>query len=591
MTGGKTTFRALCATFLMTLWAATANATPQATETATTTATPPRTSNADFELGQNVELAVGMMRGIFMYYVDPVDADALGKGAAAGMVGALDPYTELIHADEAAEFELATTGKYGGIGSIIRQRGDEVLIAEPYKDSPADRAGLQIGDAFVEIAGRSAAGMTTADVSAALKGEAGTEVTIKVRKHLTGDEQTLSIRREVIALPPIPYYGMAADSVGYIHHAEFTDGCADELRAAFADLKSRGARSLILDYRGNGGGIMQEAVKILALFVPKGTEVLSMRGRSDEANKRYVTLTEPLDTEIPIAVLVDGYSASAAEIVAGALQDLDRGVVVGQRTFGKGLVQSTLPLGFDSYLKITTAKYYIPSGRCVQAVDYSAQAGAGAGAGAQVAEDETGHGDRHLAVPDSLIKEFRTAGGRRVYDGGGVMPDVRLDAEYSTTYAYVAYAGGHIDEFADGWMLENRGREVVPGKFALTDADYAGFVRFMEDKDLDHEPLTAGSLEALRRSAEAEKLIDDRVRGLLDSLSQQLDRNSAASSDLYRAELTGLVEDAVVLRHHYRRGLSEHNLVSDKAVAAAVESLRDQTEYRHILAEKDTDKK
>ena len=530
---------------------------------------------ADFKLGQNIELIVNMMRGIFIYYVDPVDPDLIGKNAAAGMVSSLDPYTELIHADDARDFELMTTGKYGGIGSIIRQKGEYVQIAEPYRHSPADRAGLEIGDTFLEIEGKSARGMTTADVSAALKGEAGTVVTIKVRKFYTGEEQTLSIRREVIALPAVQYHGMVADSVGYIRHGEFTDGSADDVRGAFADLKARGATSLVLDYRGNGGGIMQEAVKILAMFVPKGTEVVSMRGRGEGADKQYRTETEPIDPEIPIVVLVDGYSASAAEIVAGALQDLDRAVLIGQRTFGKGLVQTTLPLGFDSYLKITTSKYHIPSGRCIQAIDYSSRSETG-GVG---------------AIPDSLIREFHTAGGRKVYDGGGVMPDVRLPGESGSTYAYIAYTNGYIDEFVDGWMLENREREVTPGEFSITDTDYADFVRFMGSKKLDYEPLTAGALETLRKSAELERLMTDRMRGLIDSIKGLLDDSNASGAELYRDELEEIIEEGVVLRRHYAHGVAEHGLTSDAGVARAIETLHDPTLYREILTERDTDKK
>ncbi|MDR2912796.1 MAG: S41 family peptidase [Alistipes sp.] len=537
----------------------------------------------DFKLGQNVELVVNTMRSLFMYYVDPVDPTTLGKNAAAGMLSTLDPYTELIHADDSGEFELMISGKYGGIGSIIRQKGEWVQIAEPYLDSPADRAGLEIGDTFLEVEGRDARGMTTAEVSAILKGDAGTTVTIRVRKFLTGEERTLEIRREVIALPAVPYYGMLQGGVGYILHTEFTDGSADVVRSAFADLKAQGATSLVIDLRSNGGGIMQEAVKIVSMFVPRGTEVVSMRGRGEGTDREYRTESEPLDLEIPIAVLVDGNSASAAEIVAGALQDLDRGVVVGQRTFGKGLVQNTLDVGFGSYLKVTTAKYYIPSGRCIQAIDYS-----------QAAEDE-GAERRSRYIPDSLINEFRTAGGRRVYDGGGVMPDVRLDPRYNSRFAIVAYSKGYIDDFADRWETELRdGRGVTPRGFALTDGDYAAFAEFMADKDLGYESATGRTLDALRRNAEYERYMTDEVRALLDSLGEALrDDDIRANLEIYRTELSELIEDAIVLRHHHSRGVTEHNLTvgKDAALAAAVGVLGDGEEYGEILASRDTEKK
>jgi carboxyl-terminal processing protease len=537
--------------------------------------------NVDFKLGQNVELIVNTMRSIFLYYVDPVDPDALGKGAAAGMVSALDPYTELIHADDSDNLEMMTTGKYGGIGSMIRQRGEWVQIAEPYENTPAGRAGLEIGDTFLEVDGRDAKGMTTAEVSAALKGDPGTEVTIRVKKFYTGEEQTLTLRREVIALPAVPYYGMATDSVGYILHTEFTDGSADEIRSAIGVLKTQGARSLVLDLRGNGGGILQEAVKIVGMFTPRGTEVVSMRGRGEGTTKQYVTENEPIELGMPLAVLVDGYSASAAEIVAGALQDLDRGVVVGQRTFGKGLVQTTIPVGFGSYLKVTTAKYYIPSGRCIQAIDYSQQS-----------DDTLGMERQQRLVPDSLISEFRTAGGRRVYDGGGVMPDIRLEPEYNSRFAVVAYSMGLIDDFADRWNLANRGkREITPGQFALTDEDYAEFTKFMEGQELEYTSGTSITLDRLRSAAEYERYMTPEVKALMDSLATALRDDKEANLKLYRTELSGLIEDAIILRNHRAHGVTEHNLATDKTLERALEVLGNDTEYRDILTNRDTERK
>ena len=539
----------------------------------------------DFKLGQNVELAVNVMRSIFLYYVDPVDPDTLGKNAAAGMVSALDPYTELIHADDTDDFEMMTTGKYGGIGSVIRQKGEWVQIAEPYEGTPSDRAGLEIGDTFLEVDGRDAKGMTTSGVSSALKGDPGTNVTIRVRKFYTGDEQTLTLRREVIALPAVPFYGMVSDSVGYILHTEFTDGASDEIRSALDALKARGAKTLVLDLRGNGGGIMQEAVKILGMFVPRGTEVVSMRGRGEGTTKKYLTENEPLELTMPIAVLVDGYSASASEIVAGALQDLDRGVVVGQRTYGKGLVQSTYPVGFGSYVKVTTAKYYIPSGRCIQAIDYSQPSGADSAA-------ITGMEYRQRMVPDSLIGEFRTAGGRRVYDGGGVMPDIRPEPEYNSRFAIVVYSKGLVDDFADEWSRANRSsREITPGSFSLTDADWAAFVKFMEGKDLDYESQTGQTLDHLRRVAEYERYMTPEVKSLVDSLEAAMRDDNEANLRLYRAELSGLVEDAIILRRHHRREVTAHNLAGDKTLVKAVEVLRNEAEYREILTSRDTERK
>lgn len=313
------------------------------------------------------------------------------RDAAAGMTSNLDPYTVLIPEDEMEEFEILTTGKYGGIGALVRQSGDWIAIAQPYEGFPADKAGLVIGDKLLEVDGRSIRGLDVSEVSSMLKGSPGTALRLKVEKLLTGEQADVTLRRERIKISGIPYYGMIADGVGYILHDDFTEECSLDMRRALVELKKQGATSLIIDLRGNGGGILQEAVKILSLLVPKGTEVVSMKGRIGELDETFTTQTDPIDTRMPVVVLVNSQSASAAEIVSGALQDLDRAVLLGQRTFGKGLVQSTRPLGYNAFLKVTTAKYYIPSGRCIQALDYAHR------------NDDGSVG----TVPDSLIREFR----------------------------------------------------------------------------------------------------------------------------------------------------------------------------------------
>ena len=366
-------------------------------------------SKPDFALGRNIQILFNMFRDVSAFYVDSVDTDEMLRDAAAGMTSNLDPYTVLIPEDEMEEFEILTTGKYGGIGALVRQSGDWIAIAQPYEGFPADKAGLVIGDKLLEVDGRSIRGLDVSEVSSMLKGSPGTALRLKVEKLLTGEQADVTLRRERIKISGIPYYGMIADGVGYILHDDFTEECSLDMRRALVELKKQGATSLIIDLRGNGGGILQEAVKILSLLVPKGTEVVSMKGRIGELDETFTTQTDPIDTRMPVVVLVNSQSASAAEIVSGALQDLDRAVLLGQRTFGKGLVQSTRPLGYNAFLKVTTAKYYIPSGRCIQALDYAHR------------NDDGSVG----TVPDSLIREFRTSGGRKVYDGGGVMPDVR----------------------------------------------------------------------------------------------------------------------------------------------------------------------
>ena len=385
------------------------------------------TSQPDFLLGKNIQILFNMFRDVSLFYVDSVDADRLLENAAAGMVSELDPYTELIPEKEMADFEIQATGKYAGIGAIIRKSGDYVMIAQPYKNFPADKAGLVVGDVIVAINGESIKGYDATKVSDMLKGTPGTSVKLTVEKLLTGEQEEVEIKRERIVISGVPYYGVIDGNVGYILHNDFSEDCSQDVLAAFEALKKQGITSLIIDLRGNGGGILQEAVKILSMFVPKGTTVVSMKGRSEDSNEKFVTTTDPVDTEIPIAVLVNSMTASAAEIVSGALQDLDRAVLVGQRTFGKGLVQVTRPLGYNAYLKVTTAKYYIPSGRCIQSVDYAHR-------------NEDGSVGM---VPDSLIKEYKTVAGRKVYDGGGIMPDVRLDPNYTSIFTMSLYAKGY----------------------------------------------------------------------------------------------------------------------------------------------------
>ena len=398
-------------------------------------------SHNDFGLGRNMEITVNMMRELSLGYVDPIDPDRLMEGAAAGMVSDLDPYTEYISEEGMSDFELLTTGKYGGVGALIRKKGDWVVIAQPYQGTPSDRAGLRIGDRILEIDGRDARGFTTEEVSSRLKGEPGSRVKVTVL-HLDSTRQTVTLRRERIAIPGVPYAGWAADGIGYIRHSDFTEGCYEEMRAAVERLRAEGGlKGLILDYRSNGGGIMQEAVKILSMFVPKGTAVVTTKGRNERQD--YRTESEPILPDLPLAVLVNGNTASASEIVAGALQDLDRAVLIGQRSFGKGLVQTTRPLGYNTMLKLTTAKYYIPSGRCIQAIDYS----------------HSQEGSVRV-VPDSLVSEFTTRAGRKVYDGGGIMPDVFVPQDTTGVSSYLIEVGnkGLIIQFSFQYTDRNRAK-------------------------------------------------------------------------------------------------------------------------------------
>lgn len=525
----------------------------------------------DFGLGRNIEIAVNMMRELSLYYVDEVDPDRLMEGAAEGMVSDLDPYTEYMPEERMSSFELLTTGKYGGVGALIRQKGDYVIIAQPYKDSPADRAGLKIGDRIVAIDGVDARGFTTDKVSARLKGAPGSTVRVTVERLLDGRREEVTLRRERIAIPAVPYAGWLNDSIGYIQHSDFTDGCYEEVRAAVERLRAEGnLRGLVLDYRGNGGGIMQEAVKILSMFVPKGTEVVATHGRTEQ--KSYRTQSEPILAELPLAVLVNGNTASAAEIVSGALQDLDRAVLIGQKSFGKGLVQSTRPLGYNAYLKLTTAKYYIPSGRCIQAIDYSHS---------QQGEVKS--------VPDSLIREFRTAAGRKVYDGGGIMPDIRTEPEYISRFAAMLYALGFVEDFVDDYMRSHAGEPFHLMEFALDSATYDRFADFMKDKKVPYESETRRALERLRKAAEEERYTE--LDNHLARLEQEVRDDTQTNLETYRQEIVRTLENEIILRYAYAQGVIEHALPQDAEVQRAVEVLSSPDEYRRITREQDTARK
>ena len=524
----------------------------------------------DFGLGRNMEIMVNLMHAISTQYVDEVDADEMMQNGAEGITSKLDPYTDFIPEKDMPDFEAMTTGRYGGIGALVRKKGDYVIIAEPYKGSPADECGLKIGDKIVAINGEDMAKKDVSEISKRLRGEPNTTVTITVEKLLSGEREELKIRRRRIVIPSITYAGYVAEGVGYIRHADFTDKCYDDMRGAIQHLQSEGElKSLILDYRNNGGGVLQSAIKVLSLFVPKGTMVVETRGRGEKSHK-FFTEYEPLLPNIPLAVLINSNSASAAEIVAGAIQDLDRGVLIGQRSFGKGLVQGTTPLGYNSYAKITVGKYYIPSGRCIQAVNYSTDG-------------------RAEQVADSLIKEFKTARGRKVYDGGGIMPDRKFEPKYISSFAVTLYLMGIIEDFGDDYIRRNGSKPIDVKSFSITDEDYADFVKLAMEKEIPYKSESRAALEKLRKSLAKER--NTSLDEALATIDKGLKDDKRSNLETFRKEITEQINQNIVLRYAYAAGVIANSLGGDEEVQEAVKLLANKAEYERITTKQDTARK
>ncbi|MBR5105723.1 MAG: S41 family peptidase [Alistipes sp.] len=524
----------------------------------------------DAKLGRNMEIMVNLMHALSTQYVDEVDADEMMLNGANGIVSKLDPYTTFVPEKDMPNFEAMMLGRYGGIGALIRKKGDYVIIAEPYKGSPADKYGLKVGDKIVAIDGKDMRGAKVDEISKKLRGEPNTTVSVTIEHLLTGEREDLKIRRRRIELPSITYAGYVAEGVGYIRHADFTDKCYDEMREALLRLQKEGElKSLILDYRNNGGGVLRSAIQILSLFVPKGSMVVETRGRDGKSHKLY-TEYEPLLPNTPIAVLINGNSASAAEIVAGAIQDLDRGVLIGQRSFGKGLVQSTVSLGYNTLVKVTVGKYYIPSGRCIQAINYSTDG-------------------RAEIVADSLIKEFKTAGGRKVYDGGGIMPDKRMKPEYISSFAATLVLMGTVEDYGDEYMKKNHSKAIDVKSFSITDEDYADFVKMVMEREIPYKSESRAALEKLREALKKER--NTSLSEALNAIDKGLKDDKRSNLETFRNEIVEQINQNIVLRYAYAEGVIANTLNNDTEVLEAVKLLANKDAYKQIVTKQDTERK
>jgi carboxyl-terminal processing protease len=522
--------------------------------------------NDDFEIAKNLDIFATLYRELNLNYVDEVSPGELMKKAIDSMLESLDPYTNYYSESEIEEYTMMTTGEYGGIGAYIHKNGDYVYVSDPYEGFPAQKNDLRAGDIILEINGKSAKGKSTSDVSAMLKGQPGTTLTLLIKRE--GEQKNIekTITREEIKMPNIPYSGMVDPEIGYINLSGFTKNASTEVKDAFLKLKSQQElKGLIFDLRGNGGGLLNEAVNIVNLFVEKGQVVVKTKGKIKDQNNVHMTINPPVDLNIPIVVLVDRGSASASEIVTGAIQDLDRGVIMGERTYGKGLVQNVVPLSYNTKLKVTVAKYYIPSGRCIQAIDYTHR-------------NEDGSVGK---VPDSLKTAFKTKNGRVVYDGGGIEPDIASEPfEYSDISACLI-SKYLIFDFATEYKMKHP--EIAKAKdFEVTDDLFNEFVTYLNGKEYDYTTESERNLKELKESAEKEKYFDD-FKVEYETLKSKMMHNKKADLIKFKPEIKELLKEEIVSRYYFQRGRIEVALQSDELVKKAIEVLKDNNRYKSLL--------
>lgn len=524
------------------------------------------TRSKKVDISRNLDIFNALYKELQTFYVDSIDAEKSINTAIGAMLDDIDPYTEYIPAKEQEQFRSMTSGEYGGIGSVIQETDRGVIISDPYEGSPARLAGLRPGDLIVMIDGDSTAGWRSSKVSEHLKGQSGTNVKVTVNRPYADDSiLTFDIRRAKIQIPSVPYCGMLRDHTGYIVLNTFSEKSYPEVREAVEALKKQGAQRLILDLRGNGGGLVESAVQILGIFLPKGTTVLNTRGKGVLNEKVYKTSVKPVDTEIPLAVLIDGASASASEIVTGALQDLDRAVVLGNRSYGKGLVQSTRQLPYDGLLKVTVAKYYIPSGRLIQAIDYSHR-----------------NPDGSVArIPDSLTSVFKTAGGREVRDGGGITPDITVELPEVNRLTFNVVRDNWAFDFATRYAATH---DTIPAPqdFVITDTIYEEFKSFIDPARFNYDKVCETAVDQLRKIAETEGYMNDSTSRQFDILASMLKHDLGHDLDINRKAISPYLAGEIVNRYYFNRGEIINSLREDVVVDSAL-SVLGGPRYAEIL--------
>lgn len=530
------------------------------------------TSPSYFEITKNLDIFTTLYKELNTYYVDTLNPEKLMQSGIHEMLESLDPYTDYIPEEDMDDYRQQTTGRYGGIGAVIGTRGEWVTVTEPYEGFPADKAGLRAGDKIIEVDGKNAKNYRTDQVSAMLKGKPGTEVNVKFKRlQADGSETEMSVKmvREEIKIKNVPYYGLVDDKVGYIQLAGFTDKAGAEVKNALLALESKGKlNGIILDLRGNPGGLLHEAINVANVFVDKNIDIVYTKGKIDEWNKNFPSLNDPVDLKIPVVVLADGGSASAAEIVSGSLQDLDRAVVMGQKTFGKGLVQSTRSLPFNAKLKITTAKYYIPSGRCIQAINYAER-------------NEDGSVKR---IPDSLKVAFKTKHGRTVYDGGGIDPDIAVEPEKLTPITISLITKNLIYDYANEYRAKHEKIGPAAG-FKLTDNEYADFIAWVSKKDYDYTTRSEKILNELKTIAEKEKYYEA-VKDDYEAMKKTMMHDKQRDLEKEKTQIKSLLEEEIVARYYLNTGRIQAALTNDTELKKAIELLNDGKKVTEILSKK-----
>jgi carboxyl-terminal processing protease len=519
-----------------------------------------------FEISKNLEIYASLFKELDVYYVDEIKPGDLAQKSIDAMLESLDPYTTFIPESEMEDHRLSTTGQYGGIGAVVRKRGDHVMITEPYENFPAQKAGLRAGDVILEVNGQSTKGKSTDEVVKILRGSPSSTAKLLIKREGVAEPMMFEVAREEIKIKNVPYHGMLDNEIGYIRLSGFTNNAGNDVKIALQELKKNdGLKGVVLDLRGNPGGLLREAINVVNVFVDKNINIVSTKGKVEEWNKTYKSLNEPVDMNIPLVVLVDRGSASASEIVSGSIQDLDRGVIIGQRTFGKGLVQSTRPLVYNTQLKVTTSKYYIPSGRCIQALDYSKKNPDGSAG----------------VIPDSLRTPFKTSKGRTVYDGGGIYPDITIKTPTYSNVLRALLSKQLIFDYATQFRMKNE--TVAPAKeFQINDQQYDLFLDFLKDKKYEYTTDSEKILEDFKKKAEKEKYYES-IKNEYELLVEKKKQSKNNDVIKFKDEIKSFLSEEIVSRYFYQKGRLENSLTTDEEVKKAIEVLKDKQKYKSIL--------